>query len=77
MTTTRINLVLPEPTREELERIAENHGIGVQELIRDYIGIGLQVETILENDGEVIGHIGEQEIPLATQNGIYIKKIRG
>lgn len=73
----RINLVLPDKTKDELEQLAGAQGIGVQELIRDYIGIGFQIETILEEGGEVYGQINEQKFLLADPDSLYIKKIRG
>jgi hypothetical protein len=73
----RVNLILPDKAKKELDQLAKAHGVGVQELIRDYIGLGLKIETVLEEGGKVIGEVDGQKILIADPESIYIKKLRG
>lgn len=51
---TRLNIVITEEAKEELERVSENHGISMQALVREYIAKGLTIETYQEDfDGQV------------------------
>jgi predicted DNA-binding protein len=72
----RLNIVITEEAKEELQRISENHGMSMQALVREYIAKGLTIETFQEDfDGQVTVNLPDgQQFPIL--NPIENKKRR-
>lgn len=47
----RLNIVITDEARDELQRVSENHGMSMQALVREYIAKGLTIETYQEDFG--------------------------
>jgi hypothetical protein len=52
--TKRYNLVLPEVIYQEVEKIAENRGATVVEILRKFIKLGLLAAKIEETNGSAL-----------------------
>lgn len=51
---TRLNIVITEGAKDELQRISDGHGISMQALVREYIANGMTIETYQDEfDGQV------------------------
>jgi predicted DNA-binding protein len=72
----RLNIVITEEAKEELQRISENHSMSMQSLVREYIAKGLTIETYQEDlGGQVTVNLPDgQQLPIL--NPIENKKRR-